>query len=923
MPGPGAILFNHATNAYEEVAPENVSSAISSGQYTATGTTETAASGGIVTRPVEQLGAAAVQSETSAGAAVAARAAGARRDEQRALLSDRGVTFAEGIGDALTLGLVHGSREEDELRRETDSGSALLGQLVGTALGLGLPGPVRGVTSGGEALGRGVARALLGEAEVGFRGVVTRGLAEAGANASLMAASAFGHQITDAVIADKPFAAEGIASEAGVGALLGFGAGFAGSAFGKLAKASRGAVEASGIAVKESRAALDAVADLTRNWDEVVERHAERVGVLNVLSEEGHVPNDFATTRTSALREAEKARDALRSIDPERAFSGEAKPYQSWRDAVERYQTAVGALDESMTPTMLERASAVPAPVQLGARVHPDFMPGGSAEAEGRALAARRAGAVPAADFDAAEAAKGLRSPMSAELDKGMGGAGGDWTELKGATGEELRTKYRDIYGRDFEPTPGSTADEANLGGVKTKTSEDVTNPGRQRNAPTPPAMGREVVEAGTAPETAEQTGIKFVEATKRQIAPEGVPSVEGKRAVKKYLNDWFQEYDSGPRVSTGDRLKVHLTEALDSISRVGGSRLDSAGGLGLLESLKVREAASPLGQRLDQVWSMGQAGKFAADEARGVKTPLRTGLAGYLKRYAARTGGRAIGGAVLGGAVGGPAGAILGMALTSAGFAGTAASTAGKLMKQISVVGEALLKGTRATLAARAIAGNRPYQYDDTGPIKDPVQRLLAVQRMAANPQAIRARVAKQLGDLNLTSPEIAQHLAETTVNHITAIAASGPAVMMTPLGQPIKPSGTAMQRFFDFENAMHDLPALLAAVANGSANDAQLKALRIGYPAVHAELVRNVLGQEQRMDSLETAKLKAMERVLGVPLTRASAEPLLTARLQSNWEAPKPEPKPAQAFKITATKPTPAQSASGDRAPGNERKP
>jgi hypothetical protein len=968
MPGPSATLFNHDTNTYEEVPAERVNDAISSGRYTATGaSTETQALGGTVVRPLAQMGAAGIQGESPAEGVSALRAAGARREEQVSANSDKVLSFVEGAGDALTLGLMHGTSQEDELRREADSGAALLGQLVGTAAGLAFPGPIKGATAGGEALGRGIARALLGEVETGFRGVVTRGLAEAGANASLMAASAFGHQITDAVIADKPFAAEGIASEAGVGALLGFGAGFAGSAFGKLAKASRGAVEASGIAVKESRAALDAVADLTRNWDDVVEQHAQRVGVLNVLSEEGHIPNDFAGVRTSALRDAEKARDALRAIDPERAFSGESKPYQSWRDAVERYQTAVDRLDESMTPSPLERAHANKVtPGSLDDVYKPPVAP---------------------VDMDAAMADKGFRSPLSSELDKGMQGAGSDWTHLKGASGEELRAKYRDIYGRDFEGTPGvhsGTTGEENLGGKQTATSEAGTNPGVRRRpspqggplvpvseggVPGAPAADtvvdarldrferspakaraprdtvidasgqtvgpRQVLRAGEPPAIAAETGADFVNAANREAeraAPAGTGEIpsnipagsgEGKKAVRDYLNNWFREFDAKPRVGIGDQLKVRLTEALDSISRVGGSRLDSAGSLGLLESLKIREASSPLGQRLDQVWSMGQAGKFAADEARGVKTPLRTGLAASLKRYAARAGGRAIGGAVLGGAVGGPAGAILGMALTSAGFAGNAAATAGKLMKQISLVGEALLKGTRATMAVRAVAGNRPYQYDDTGPIKDPVQRLMAVQRMAANPQAIRARVAKQLGDLNLTSPEIAQHLAETTVNHVTAIAASGPAVMMTPLGQPIKPSGTAMQRFFDFENAMHDLPALLAAVANGTANDAQLKALRIGYPAVHAELVRNVLGQEQRMDSLETAKLKSMERVLGVPLTRASAEPLLTARLQSNWEAPKPAPKPAQAFKITATKPTPAQSASGDRAPGNERKP
>jgi hypothetical protein len=194
-------------------------------------------------------------------------------------------------------------------------------------------------------------------------------------------------------------------------------------------------------------------------------------------------------------------------------------------------------------------------------------------------------------------------------------------------------------------------------------------------------------------------------------------------------------------------------------------------------------------------------------------------------------------------------------------------------------------------------------------------------VQRLAANPDAIKARVTRQLGDMLLTSPEMAQHLIDTTVRHVQAISASAPAIMLSPLGRPIQPSGTALQKFFDFENAMHDLPGVLKAIGAGTASDAQIKALHIGYPAVHAELFRSVAGQDGQLSQLEESKLKAIERIVGAPLTRSTADPTVTARYQANWENPKPQPKPAQAFKITAPKPTPVQASSGERAPGNER--
>jgi hypothetical protein len=945
--GPNAVLFNHETNTYEEVPAEQVGAAIASGQYTSSGTsTSTQSEGGLVTRPVEQLGAAATQGEYEAGAANAARAAGARQDVQKELNSDKVLSFAEGVGDALTLGLLHGTNERDELRREADSGSALLGQLLGTAIGLKFPGPIKGLASGGEAAGAGIARALLGEAETGFRGVVTRGLQEAGANAALMAASAFGHQITDSVIADKPFAAEAIASEAGVGALLGFGFGFAGSAFGQLAKASRGAVEASGIAAKESRAALDAVGDLTRTWDDVVDQHARRVGVLKALADDGHIPGDLHLERSAALREAERARAALNELDPIRSLGGDPKEFQKWRGAVEKYQDAVVKLDASMTPSALERAHAGPvklgeSPNAAGPQVHP-------------------------MDVDQFVADRGYRSPMAGDLNAAMT--------------PEARAAYEKIYGRPFEdlpapPRPGATVGEENLGGRATPTSDVGTNPGtRRRGGAAQAGAGerglvpreadtvvdarvqrfnkqpakyreprdtfidvegqtvgpRQVLEAGERPAGQAETAADFVGTAQKELR--GLPPGEGestnqrgpgagKKAVRDYLNNWFREFDSRPRVSLGDEMQVRLSKALDDIAKISGGRLDSAGALALLKSLGLKEATSPLGQRLDQVWSLGQAGKFAADEARGLRTPLRRGLAEQLQRFASRAAGRTIGSAVIGGALGGPLGAILGTALSAASFSGKAASTAGHLMKQIATVGEALLKGRRATLAVRAVVGNRPYQYSDAGPIKDPVQRIMDVQRLAANPDAIRARVTRQLGDVLLTSPEMAQYVIDTTVRHVQAISAAAPAVLLSPLGRPIQPSGTALNKFFDFENAMHDLPGILKAIGNGTASEAQIRALHLGYPAVHAELFRGIVGQDTQLSKLRESELKVLERVLGAPLTRTTADPTVTARYQANWERPQPQPAPAQAFKITAPKPTPVQASSGDRAPGNER--
>ncbi len=977
MPEPSTILFNYQTGVYEDVPASQVGAALAGGTHAATGTTTTTrGEGGLVTRPVEQLGAAAAQGEGSAEDIIAQRAAAERRTERLEAVSNPGQSFAEGIGEALTLGLLHGTTEIDELRREIDGGWALAGQLVGTVIGLKVPGLVSGVAKAGEKLGAGAARAILGEASTGFRGAAARGLEEASINAALMTATGFGHQITDAVVADKPFAAESIIHEAGIGAVLGFGAGWLGSTFGQLSKSSRAAVEASGVAAKESEAALLAVNDLTRSWDEALEANSRNAGVLRVLAEDGHIPSNLVRGRTDAIKNAERARDALRKLDPERALRGDAKEYQKWRSAVERYDDAIREVDDKLAPSLVERAAPYPATVRTP--LPEELVP--------RAVV----------DVDAIEAAKGYQSEMKLGLDDII------------RKNPELQEKFASIYGREYqyaEPLV-SSIDEANLGGRVSATSDLSTNVGvrgKRGRAPEPPApepiglvrQGPDTVvdarlerfkptaephdtlvdpraaERGDLPQrfgtpqktivdprlerfkstakpgdTAVEPGPSVVEQVPPEIARAGEPVApassvgeefvenakaaasapvsEGKKAVHDYLKNWAKEYDARPRISSRDKLDARLAEALDRIGRVGGSRLDSAGGLELSRSLGLSQPTGSLGSRLDQVWSLGQAGKFAADEARGVRTPLRKGLMGMMQRYAVHKGARGLASAAVGGATAGPVGAILGYALTSTGFAGSVASSAGKLAQQVAKVGEALLSGRRAVVAVRAAAGNRPYQYSDEGPIQDPIQRILEVQRMATNPDAIRARVNKQLGDLVVVAPEMAQHLADTTVSHIREIAMSSPAIMMTPLGTPIAPSGTAMTRFFDFENAMHDLRGTLKALASGGASESQIRAFHVGYPAVHAQLVRGVIGQSEALARLESAKLRAMERALGMPLTRASAEPGYIARLQGNWTSPQVagRAQAPQSFKITAPAPTPVQASSSGRAPGNERK-
>lgn len=1150
--GQGASLFNHKTSSYEWVPADQIADALASG-YTSSGSVDSRAEGGLVTRPVNELNAAVTQGETSAGDVAALRGQEARREARLDATSDPVTTFGEGLVDALSLGLVHDTSEEGKLRRTEDSGSALLGMLTGTVVGLGTPGLVSGTTKGGQAAGRAMARALLRDIEAPASRAITRGLEEAGANAAMMGAAAIGHQLTDAVIADKPFSAEVVGHEVGVGALLGFGAGWLGSSFGRIAKGSRDAVEKSGIVAAETKTVEDALGSMRSAWDGAVEQHAQRMGVLEVLSRDGHLPEGFLGNRAVALKEAQKAKAALEKLDVAKGLSSDAKGYASWRQAVENYDDAVRNLDSVMAPNGLERAQisprqfgdmdplpAKPKPIDTVAAwneegaISPHAFSRDAAMTPERREAFRR---IYGREFESVEeglmreVAEDAGGPFAREMPSGtqvgntqmrrvaadampeeiaasarvpelprnagmmeavpggtlvgrrtpdviappniMGQNADDIARIAGPAtdrqGAKMAGDMQELrYGmKDTAPVPGQArtvelprqvVSAADNGAAFTATKraideqklasavdgpngtvnirnrvegglpETATPPGQtvRLKSPTPspaaaapaaakntgeqianvfagaknagrdgfvdamwknaqegkaiPRMGgvenalRDAQKAGKLNSRADvedivnahypqagggktvsgkgskqadnapskDSGDEFYDAEGQlrgeappkggtaEMPKEDLPSMdaklakeEGKAAVKRYIDAWFNESSKVAKAQPGDVARAQLEAALNKLEQVGGSRLDSAGALELGKTLNLPPTRSSLGDRLDQVWAIRQAGKYAADEARGVASPLRGGMASAIKNYLLRKGARGAAGAMAGGALAGPLGAALGYAVTSAGFAGSVASSTGRVMGKLAEVGEALLRGPRATVAVKTVAGNRPYQYNDDGPIADPVERIAALQRLAADPDRIRAQVRNQLGDLMLTTPELATAMEENAVRQIQNLSIRAPAIVWDTLGRPIMPTRGSMRKFFEFENATHNVTELLDSIKRGSVTGNQIEALMVQFPMMHAQLVKPLLADRARLSKMSAQQLKNIENVSGIPFTRAAQDPGFTMRMQDGWNSDKqPEPAPGktQALKITgATTPTPAQSASTGRAPGN----
>lgn len=200
----------------------------------------------------ERLGAQVYNTPEQAGAALAGGerpvsptqdyVAGVQEQQREAFdtLSHKVFTFGEAVVDGLSSGLIRERGKRADLRRDVNAGSAFAGNLTALALSLANPASAAGravaftpaakIARSSEAAGKAAAKQLFGEAVKGERVVTAMGrraVAEAVPNAALAGAAALGHGVTDTLIEDKPFAAEHISSEVGVGALVGgaFGAG--------------------------------------------------------------------------------------------------------------------------------------------------------------------------------------------------------------------------------------------------------------------------------------------------------------------------------------------------------------------------------------------------------------------------------------------------------------------------------------------------------------------------------------------------------------------------------------------------------------------------------------------------------------------------------------------------------------------------
>jgi hypothetical protein len=277
--------------------------------------------------------------------ALAADAVVARGHKAFDTAGHKAFTFAEGVVDALSMGLIRETGDEADIRRDVNSGWAMAGEVLGFAGGMA-GGPVRAITHGAEAAGRMAAKTML---RAGEKSIISRAAQEAAAGAALGGGQAFGHAVMDTIIEDKDFAAEAIIHEAKLGALIG-GAG--GVLLGGLGKVARRDIAAQGGVLGDIDEALKPHYEALSAYDAVVQRHAAEVGALRELHAAGDVPSDFLEPRVKALRNAARTRDIVDRLDARKALSGESdKAYIEFQKATVQHRAAVRELDAIMQAT--------------------------------------------------------------------------------------------------------------------------------------------------------------------------------------------------------------------------------------------------------------------------------------------------------------------------------------------------------------------------------------------------------------------------------------------------------------------------------------------------------------------------------------------------------------------------------------------
>lgn len=805
------LLWNAETNAPEATEPTEVRAKLASGKYIEYGEGRTNLNVGAQSVPVtlsDRQG--ADLNRVILGESVSVDPYGvASRENDRALEEQFGSTrdkvksFGEGVLGGLTLGLAGETERgyEADARRRVNEGYGSAGELLGVVGSIGVSAsPLGAVGKLSSAAGARVTAKLGGGALAKAAG--------AGVEGALFGAIDDGtHQLFDATIRDRPFVAEQLSSAAGVGGLLGFGTSAALSGAAKLVKASRvGAQDvAKAIVTPEQRAVTaTAIKDSKGALDTALDTHSENLRLLAAFGDDaragvagigGTVEGNFVSgldrdwfkSRARAIRDAEKARDAVARFDPEKLLDLDKNGLKAYAKAWEKYEGAMKMLDDSMN---LPPRGAIRKPVLLD---------DGATAVSG-----------PPSFIDDATQVSGAPSfvdDAATRVDAPRFGKDGTVVIPRGAT------QVDDSLARQFAQDATTTVDDSL---ARQFAGQDATAVGRR--LPTPAAVG-----------------------------PESSPLL--RQFLDNWAAGAQDAVDHGilnPVSKAAGQLKANSQAIAEAAGMPGGI----PGASGRLGVDGLRGKSEYLDSVID-AWAAtnfaGSVGKAATGNTaalREAKLPYAQRRAAELARYAAR---REMGG--VGAAGGGYPGFMAGQAAYALvagklgkliGWADSAKTTAAAAVESLLGSGRAMAITKLATAAKVSYTGR---DEDATTNARDKGEQL---NNMLSNEQALRERIRTNLDPIAKVSPDMATEMEEAQVMRLKNLALKAPAFLAVPGAVPPAPYGPQYDYYNEYEAVTLDPGKAIEALKTNSLTRAQVDGMREQHPRLYqhtaAEMVKGL---------------------------------------------------------------------------------
>lgn len=895
----GTVLWNLQTQAPEYVPLTSVKSALAAGTHRTYAGSEVDVQSGIGAPGA--LDPQVAQTTLATGGRVVSTsganlAAGSVETQRRAYdnAGDKALALADGFVETLSGDLLGGlptsgsplGEHERTMRDKVNPGAKNLGSLAALAATMLAPEsalkytPLGGAGKLMEATGAGV-RGVLGE------GILVKGVSEAAGGAAASAALSTANAVQSSA-QGKPVSGYAIIDDVGLGAAVGgvFGlaGGFLGRSAGKIGEAKK-AIEAAGRFDESAAAIRGSITDVSTAWDSAHTGAKARLEKLNDLVDsgllDGSMPGkEWLEGRTSLASEADRTQRLLHKIagteDPvaiaarihDLAVSGKAKEAERLYKAFDEYGTAVSAFDDAMTPTMHDRA-------HIG-----DVL----------------------SDLDESMSAKDHPLQQLEEMIN------------RGASAEEI-DRFSQAYDRDYNARAQGHGEKpvdespVSMDEARAARAEQKTGNLRARKA-APEVDVNKTKDIGLRRET---PNIRAKEAPAEAPTLHDMPSVPEGDVAAGMRESVGQANEAGTRVGASEKaafeamgtlgqhaqyraavplarptdLGSKIQLAMDQFSAAAGGRLGSEAARAMAKELGMNMASltGPVASRLGDLWALHRLSKALGELSPGGKPGF---LGKALRNGAVSSAGLA--GYNFAGPFGGGASRSMMSGMMTTAMAGAAGLTriAGK-MRQSAILGmnRVLSPFGRKALTLSAVSRKISATYSpDSPPTSDYQTKAAQLRRLAANPDAMEAKVRENLKPVGAVNPAAYEGAVDAAMTRLKNLAHALPNNMAMSYGsKTMGPTIGDIDGWHAYEAITANRELIFDYLKSGYVPERVREAMQEQHPDYLDELREYAMTHPDEIQAAGYNTKKALSQLLGMPLVPV-ADPNFVMQMQEPYQ-------------------------------------